>query len=445
MSTVGRFDSDNVADWVDYIQTLHAREIELSLERVREVYQVICPLGVPFKVISVAGTNGKGSTAEILSSIYRASGVRVAKFTSPHLVRFNERFNIGGKDVGDQELLKAFRLVEQARGEVPITYFEYGLLLAVALFKGAKVDVAVMEVGLGGRLDAVNILDADVAIVTSIALDHTDWLGDTLEKIAYEKAGIARSNTPCLVGLREPQTSMMEHFNNIGAVPHIIGQDFDFSKAEIDTWAYRSNDCSHSDLPLPLGQAGVQLINASLAIRAVEMLNHALPVTHAMLQEGLTSANLAGRCQVLSVSPLTVLDVSHNEASVQRLADFLSSRSIKGQMVAVCGMLKDKEVVASLSCLAELIDQWHFATINAERGATASYLADCLVAASTASGPRFDDNLESNSVSLYADIESAYNAAIETLTENDCLVVFGSFYVVGDIIKELLQQDKTSL
>lgn len=440
-------DSESVDEWVDYIQTLHAREIELSLERVRHVYQALCPQGAPFKVVSVAGTNGKGSTTEILSSIYRASGVKAGKFTSPHLVDFNERFNINGVDVSDAELIVAFRRIEKVRGDTPITYFEYGLLLAVALFSSAEVDIAIMEVGLGGRLDAVNILDADVAIITSIALDHTDWLGDTVEKIAYEKAGIARANASCIVGVREPQASMRRHFQDIGAISSVIGRDFDYSlndsslnngfqdngfqENDSQTWAYTSKSLSLNGLPLPFEQAGVQLANASLAIRAVELLKAVFPINHDELLSGLRMARLAGRCQVLSRSPLTILDVSHNEASVARLAEFLASshRQSKeeGRLVAVCGMLKDKEIVASFKCLLEQVDDWHLATINAERGAKASELSDCLTLAA--------EGFSLGSVSLYDNIESAYNSANETLTANDCLVVFGSFYVAGDIIK----------
>ncbi len=426
------FDNESVEEWVDYIQTLHAREIELSLERVRRVYQVLCPEGAPFKVVSVAGTNGKGSTTEILSSICKASGIKSGKFTSPHLVNFNERFNIDGVDVGDDELITAFRRVERARGDTPITYFEYGLLLAIALFSSAQVAVAIMEVGLGGRLDAVNVLDADVAIITSIAFDHTDWLGDTLEEIAYEKAGIARANTECLIGVREPQASMRRHLQEINAIPKVVGRDFDYSLgSDSQLWSYESQTWSLDNLPLPFGQTGVQLTNASLAIRAIESLKSAFSFNDTQVRAGIGVAHLMGRCQVMARSPLIVLDVAHNEASVARLAEFLdvshSTSKEGGRLVAVCGMLKDKEIIASLMCLVTQVDDWHLATINAERGTKAKELSDNLSIA--AQGFRL------GSVSLYDNIESAYNTAKETLTENDCLVVFGSFYVAGDIVK----------
>ena len=418
-------ESNNVADWVDYIQTLHAREIELSLERVREVFHRLCPSGVPFTVISVAGTNGKGSTTEILQSIYRSAGYKAGKFTSPHLVRFNERFNVDGVDVDDGALLAEFQAVERARGTTPITYFEYGLLLAIEVFISAKVDIAILEVGLGGRLDAVNILDADVAVITSIALDHTDWLGDTLEQIAFEKAGIARANTPCVIGLREPQVSMSQHLKSIQAIAHIVGHDFECSESA-SGWRYRSDRWELSELPAPFGQQGVQLVNASLAIRCVECLNSELMVDEAAVRAGLEHAQLAARCQILRHAPLVVLDVAHNEASVNRLANFLESLTFSGRLIVACGFLKDKEIAASLDCLAEVADEWHLASINAERGAQAEYLKACLGNVSS--------ELRSDVVNLYEDIETAYNSAFDTLTVDDCLVVFGSFYVAGDII-----------
>ena len=214
--------------WVDYIQTLHHREIELSLERVREVYLRMYPEGLPFTIISIAGTNGKGSTAELLSSIYCQAGYRVGKFTSPHLVNFNERFNLNGLPIANTPLLAAFERVEALRGEIPITFFEYGTLLAIELFASNNVDIAIMEVGLGGRLDSVNILDADVSIVTGISIDHTSWLGDTIEKIAYEKVGIARSGQPLVLGLAQPPETMLSHAIQIGAKISKVDTDFSF-------------------------------------------------------------------------------------------------------------------------------------------------------------------------------------------------------------------------
>ncbi len=435
MTIESTFDRSSVAAWMEYIQTLHAREIEMSLDRVREVFLRLCPGGFTPVVISVAGTNGKGSTCAVLASIYQLADHAVGKFTSPHLMRFNERFQINGKDVRDRALIVAFEAVESARGDTPITYFEYGLLLALALFQQHRVDVAIMEVGLGGRLDAVNILDADVSIITSIALDHTAWLGDTLEQIAFEKAGIARAGRPCLVGLRQPQDSMLQHLRKINAETQRLGREFDYLDDGGSDWAYKSDEQSYKQLPLPFSQRGVQLDNASLAIRCIQTLSARLPVDEQALRAGLANAALAGRCQILQREPTILLDVSHNEASLSRLADFVHSLTIGGRIIAVCGMLKDKEISASLAQISPLVGEWHLASIDAERGSSAAHIEHCLQGV-------FDKQetaLSDKSVFLYEDVRTAFRVARATLTADDCLVVFGSFFVAGDILGLLSQ------
>ncbi|GAA6138418.1 bifunctional tetrahydrofolate synthase/dihydrofolate synthase [Arenicella sp. 4NH20-0111] len=430
------FDSDSVEAWVDYIQTLHAREIDLSLERVDLVYRSLFPAGVPFKVISVAGTNGKGSTSELLLSLLLESGFCAAKFTSPHISHFNERFNVGGIDVADEALLSAFRLVEETRGDVAITYFEYGVLLACIIFAQANVDIAILEVGLGGRLDAVNVVDSDIAIITSISLDHTDWLGDTLEKIAFEKVGIARESAPCVVGVRKPQKSMMNHLASIKAVPNVLEQEFRGSLVETNSWEYSSEHSTVGNLPLPFGQSGVQLDNACLAIRALELLDPHLLANTESIASGIGRAALVGRCQIISEHPLIVLDVAHNEASVERLSNFLAARNIAGRIVGVCGMLKDKEIGVCFEILSDQIDVWHFAGIDAPRGASAEYLLSVL------RGSR--SLFSGGSASIHNNVTQAYKAAMVQLREDDCLVVFGSFYIAGDIIRcssDLLSAD----
>ncbi len=422
---------------------MHAREIELSLERVKSVYQTLYPDGVPYKVISIAGTNGKGSTAEMLSSIYTQSGWRVGKFTSPHLVRFNERFSINGELVSDADLIEAFERIEAARADVPITFFEYGALLAMVLFAHAQVDVAVMEVGLGGRLDAVNSLDADVAIITSIALDHTAWLGNTLDKIAFEKAGIARAKSPCVIGVAEPQDSMLAHLNAINAVPFVVNQEFSYSHDD-NSWTYElhksGNKTRYAGLPLPFAQGGVQLSNASLAITAALLLSDTLPVSQNSIEKGLAAASIAGRCQVMSEKPLVVLDVSHNEASVSRLARFLSNKLASGlnsrpssrrlaKVIGICGMLEDKEIEASLKCISGLIDDWHFVTINNDRGSSSAALAEKFEA--------LQPQNHEKKVFLHQNVKQAYLEVQKTLNDDDCVVIFGSFFVVGDIISHI--------
>ena len=423
-----------VSEWVDYIQTLHHSEIELGVERVSKVYRRLYPDGMPCKVISIAGTNGKGSTAEIIASIYHQAGYKVGKFSSPHLIDFGERYLINGANASDQGLLDAFVKIEQARADIPITYFEFGALLAVELFCTAKVDVAVMEVGLGGRLDAINMLDADVALITSISIDHTAWLGNTIEKIAYEKVGIAREASPCVVGIREPAQSIIDYCDEIKSDLQVLGKSFDYQFEEgANQWSWQSNQSSRNltQLPLPFSQSGVQLSNAAIAIQAVDLLNDTLLVSDQSIVDGIAKASILGRCQVFSQKPLTILDVAHNESSVQRLREFIDgqrrSKNMKqGHVYALCGMLKDKEVAQSLVCMAGLVDHWHLATIHNERGADAYYLQEQLNSVDTKSN---------KTISLHDSVNIAYDDVLKIVKPDDILIVFGSFFVVGDILK----------
>ena len=281
----------SVEQWVNYIQGLHAREIDLNLDRVREVYQRLVPNGVEFKVVIVAGTNGKGSTCELLASIYDSAGFTTAKYTSPHIRRFNERFNIDRQDASDSELLAAFTRVEAARGSTGLTYFEFGTLVAIMLFVEHDVDVAIMEVGLGGRLDAVNILDADIAVVTSISIDHTDWLGDSISEIAREKIAVTRSNRPCVIGISEPPEPMLEYCQDNGVPLYCLGSSFGFSEdSNSRLWRWFCDDKVINNLPLPFSQSGVQLENASVTLQVVNLMQQSLPVTQASIYKGLEHA-----------------------------------------------------------------------------------------------------------------------------------------------------------
>jgi dihydrofolate synthase/folylpolyglutamate synthase len=280
-------------------------------------------------------------------------------------------------------------------------------------------------------LDSVNILDADVAITTSVAIDHTSWLGDTIEQIAYEKAGIARTKKPYVVGLRKMPESLRAHAEKIGADLNVIGADFNFIHKETDrscSWHCSSNT-SYSNLPLPFDQAGVQLGNAAVALSAIEQLQTSLPVNESQIKSGLRSARLAGRCQIVQQKPLIIFDVSHNEASVKRLAEFVEGRApfkIGSKCIAVCGMLKDKEISVSLRQLSSQIDHWYTATIHNERGATSVEIANHL------------QSITDADVVCYDSAVQAYAAALSTLTEDDCLVVFGSFHIVGDILDSIM-------
>ncbi len=423
--------------WVAYIQSLHHREIDLSLERVREVYSRMYPQSLPYKIISLSGTNGKGSTAELLASMYRQAGFRVGKFTSPHLIHFNERFNLDGEPVNEQRLLLAFDRVEMHRANTPITFFEYCTLLAIELFASNQVDVAIMEVGLGGRLDSVNILDADVSIITSISIDHTNWLGSTIEKIAYEKVGIARKDKPLILGMTTPPTNMLAYAEEIGAKVRLIGRDFNYRYTEgSEYWEWSYSNTVFERLPLPYNQTSVQLSNCALALATIQILSTSLPVSKNNVYEGIQNANIFGRCQLISRQPDIIFDVSHNESSVAYLAQFLNTlkkaqfgnnkasdkKQRSARTVAVVGMLRDKEIAASLAQISSHIDEWYVATIHNERGATAAEISTEILLNST------------SKVAQYDRVEDAYDAAKATLTTDDCLVVFGSFHTVGDIL-----------
>lgn len=425
--SINTFDLTAVEGWVEYIQTLHAREIDLSLERTNQVYRRLLPHGIEATVIAVAGTNGKGSTAELISSCYRSAGYRVGKYTSPHLLRFNERIEINGQAVNDEDLLEAFTLVESLRETTPLTYFEFGTLVALHLMKQQKVDVAVLEVGLGGRLDAVNVVDSDVAIITSISIDHTAWLGKTLSSIAYEKAGIVRKDKPAILGTSPELPALTEACEARGAHVYQLGKHFFNDRiGDAPTWQWSDAESIVLELPLPFEQVGIQLNNAACAVQALKLLEHRHPISQDVVKTGIASAKMRGRCQIVNHNPLTILDVAHNEDSVRALARFVNAQRVKGRVRAVCGMLKDKEIGQSLSQLAPSVHDWHVASISGQRGASAQVIGDIVRDLTAASN--------NCSVLEYAHVSDAYQAALAAAHEDDCIVVFGSFYIVADIL-----------
>ncbi|MBX2848491.1 MAG: bifunctional tetrahydrofolate synthase/dihydrofolate synthase [Acidiferrobacterales bacterium] len=425
--------------WVDYIQGLHAREIELSLDRVGEVFQRLRPQGVDFKVITVAGTNGKGSTCELLASIYDAAGYATGKYSSPHIEMFNERYSINRKNVFDDDLLPIFERIEQARGSVGLTFFEFGTLIAIELFADHNVDVAIMEVGLGGRLDAVNILDADLAIITSISIDHTDWLGSSIDEIAGEKIAITRPYKPCVIGMSDPPELVINYCLENNVPVSQSGVDFQFDHLFCDLWSWSNQDQTYDELPLPFKQAGVQLQNAAAALAGIAQLHQDLSVQKDKIIVGIEKATLMARCQLVSKRPTVIVDVAHNQASVQRLADFITSLAIEGKVYSLCGMLKDKQIEQSLACLADIVDEWNFVSIDHVRGSSAQELAERF--------ERWFGSLKHSSfkhstssqpgkmqLNCHDNVENAYRQVIKKLNNDDALIVFGSFFVVSDIM-----------
>ncbi len=410
--------------WLAYLEQLHPKSIALGLDRVSQVRDRL-GLKPAFPVIVVGGTNGKGSTCAMLERIYLEAGYRVGCYTSPHLLRYNERVRLDAQEVTDEALCQAFAAIEQQRAETPLTYFEFGTLAAMWHFMRVGVDVVILEVGLGGRLDAVNCFEPACAIVTSVDLDHMDYLGNTREEIGLEKAGIYRSGVPAICGDPQPPESLKVCARNIGADIRYLGQDF-FFEQHGQGWDFTSSGRRSEALPLPALSGGFQLMNASCVLEAVQSLQAVLPVREDAMRAGLSNVRLSGRFQVLGASPLLILDVAHNPHAAQGLAENLIRRPVTGRTLAVTAMLADKDIVGVLRHLLPVIDAWYVAGIHAPRGADASVMSECL------------DRLAVNvPVYSYEDVVSAFRQACLGASENDRIVVFGSFYTVADVMHAL--------
>ena len=407
------------------METLHPREIELGLARV-EVVRDSLGLGVlPFAVIAVAGTNGKGSTVAILEHCLHAGGFRVGAYSSPHLVDYNERVRVGTEVVRDIDLCEAFARVEEARAETPLTYFEFGTLAAVDLFRLHEVDIAILEVGLGGRLDAVNAWDADVSVVTSIGIDHTEWLGPDRESIGREKAGIYRAQRCAICGDPDPPQSLIKVAEEIDAHLLCVHRDFDFERLP-EGWNWRALDKMHAGLPYPAMRGDYQLFNAASAIMALSCLAEQFPLKMADIRAGLINAVVPGRFQTLPGRPVRVLDVAHNAQAARALGHTLQSQVVPGKTIAVFGMLHDKPIIDVVRILAPQITRWHVAGLPGPRGTSTEDMRAALAAAGV-----------TDEIGLHEDIEQAYAAALAEAHDNDRVVVFGSFHTVSAILRQL--------
>jgi dihydrofolate synthase/folylpolyglutamate synthase len=372
-----------IEDWLAWQETLHPRSIDLGLERVRTVLErlnwtrPLCP------VVTVAGTKGKGSTVAILDSIYRAAGYRVGTFTSPHLRRYTERISIAGRQITPTELCAIFERIDAARGEISLTYFEFNTLAALLAFETAALDVMILEVGMGGRLDAVNVVDADVALVTSIGLDHTEWLGTDLNSIAREKAGIFRCDRLALFGSQEMPVAITEVARELGAHLLRAGQDFHFFQ-HADRWHWSMGHTNLKDLSLPGIEGSIQLENASSALAVVQLLMPRVPVSLNVISAGLRSVKLSGRFQVIAPDALPfesqvewVLDVAHNALSAEVLASHLQTRK-RLKTLAIFGVMGDKDVLGMVAALRSQVDCWLPVSLSGSRALAVSELAERL-------------------------------------------------------------------
>ncbi|MFN0315967.1 MAG: bifunctional tetrahydrofolate synthase/dihydrofolate synthase [Burkholderiales bacterium] len=399
---------------------MHPKTIELGLARVQSVWARM-GLAVPFPLITVGGTNGKGSTCAFLESMLRCAGYRVASYSSPHLLRYNERVRIQGRPVDDETLCAAFGKVEAVRGSVPLTFFEFGTLAAMQVFADAAVDVAVMEVGLGGRLDAVNLFEPSCAAVTHIGIDHVEYLGPTRESIGFEKAGIFRQGVAAICADDDPPATLTAHARATGADLKLIGRDFGCG-AQAGHWDYWSWRGQRKGLPWPALRGRVQLTNAATAMAVLDALHERLPVDMGAVRRGLVDVELAGRFQVLPGQPVVVLDVAHNPGAAQRLVENLADHGKFASTLAVLGMLKDKDIEGVVAQLAPVVDRWFLADLSGPRAATAQRLAQALAGAGA------------ERYSLHASPAEAFATAESVAQPGDRIVVSGSFYTVADVL-----------
>jgi dihydrofolate synthase / folylpolyglutamate synthase len=416
--------------WLDYIERQHPKSIDLGLERVREVAQRMGLQRPAKKVITVGGTNGKGSTVAFIEAIARAAGWGVGAYTSPHLLDYNERVRIDGIEATDAELVAAFEAVEAARRDTRLTYFEYGTLAALWLFERRELDLAILEVGLGGRLDAVNLIDADVAVITTVDLDHQEWLGSGREAIGREKAGIARAGKPLVLGDDDPPSSVLGHAYAIGASAIRAGCDFFFDGGAGGEWRWREIDVSLV-LPMPSLAAPVQLRNAATAIAALRALRK--PIARAAYARGVADARLAGRLQRIDDHGVEiVIDVAHNPQAARELAASLRNVPTRGRTLAVFAALGDKDIAGVIAAMAEHVDGWFLAGLReaGPRGLGVDAFAQRLEGSVAAGGRRF------------ADVGEALRAARAQAQAGDRILVFGSFHTAAAAMKALRSQSE---
>ena len=430
---------NSLTDWLLHLERLHPQGqagIELGLERVLRVKRVLqqkstCP------VVIVGGTNGKGSVCAYLEAVYSFAGYRVGCYTSPHLLEYNERIRVDRRSVDDDSLCRAFARVEAAReaaGNTALTYFEFGTLAAWEVFSAAGVDIIILEVGLGGRLDAVNVYEPDCSVVTGIALDHTDWLGPDRESIGFEKAGIFRQGRPAVCADPEPPDSLIRHAQDLGSDLRLLGRDFGYF-GDRSQWTFWCRESDADGMPLIQRRGGLanpglrgscQLRNASAVLTVVRILDSRLHVPMQAVRRGLLEVELPGRFQVLPGRPARVLDVAHNPQAVAGLAENLGEMGFYGKTMAIVGMLADKDISGSLSQLCGKVDHWLPVSLEVPRGASAERIAQVL-----------EEVRVGGEVDCFPSVREAYAFAVKQAGENDRILIFGSFHTVADAIRAM--------
>lgn len=467
MSPVPPASGATLASWLAYLETLHPKTMDLGLDRIRQIAGRL-DLSPGCITITVGGTNGKGSTCAMLESILLTAGYKVGLYTSPHLISFNERIRINGEPAGDADIIAQFERIEAVRNGTSLTYFEMATLAALLLFRAAGLDAVILEVGLGGRLDAVNIVDTDCAILTSIDLDHTEWLGNTREEIGLEKAHIFRPGKPAICADPVPPETVISHAREIGADLWLFGTDFNYS-GDRQQWAYGGRGQRRNALAYPALRGANQLINASAALAALEALRPKLVVTQQEVRQGLMHVSLPARMQILPGLPATILDVAHNPHAAAALGQNLDSMGHYPHTYAVVGMLHDKNISETLARLTRRVDRWLCASIGGPRGTTGAELAEIVrgLAGDTAApdpfmaqtaevsrkdrkpgvraAPRPAVARRDVQVTAFDSPEQAFAEARRLATDNDRILVFGSFATVGPILQVLRQEGRDVL
>ncbi|KAF3998281.1 bifunctional tetrahydrofolate synthase/dihydrofolate synthase [Glaciimonas immobilis] len=417
-------------NWLALLESRHFKTIDMGVDRVQLVKQ---RLGLQFAcpVIMVAGTNGKGSTCAMLESMLLRAGYKVGLYIKPHFLKFNERAQVNGVSATDEELIASFEAVEAQRGDISLTYFEFTTLAIMHLLASANLEVVILEVGLGGRLDAVNVIDADIAIVTSIDIDHTDYLGDTREKIGFEKAGIFRAGKTAICSDPVPPQSLIDHANAIGADLWLLGRDFNYT-GDKQQWNYGGRSQRRNSLGYPSLRGANQLLNASAALAALEALRFQLPVSAQEVRTGLVTVELPARFQVMPGQPLVVLDVAHNPHAAATLGQNLDNMGFHPYTFGIFGAMQDKDIHGILTQLKGRIDHWCVTDLPLPRAATAEQLKQQLqevgVVAQEAAGAE-------STIQMFPNPAQAYANALSRAGENDRIVVFGSFVTVAGVMK----------
>ena len=421
--------SRTLSEWLEWQEQLHLSSIDLGLDRVSKVASRLQLDTLAMPVITVAGTNGKGSSVAMLNSIYQQAGYRTGCYTSPHLVSYNERITLSGTMAEDEDICEAFEAIDQARQSISLTYFEFGTLAAAYLFKKYNVDVAIFEVGLGGRLDAVNLWDADLALISNIDIDHIDWLGDDREQIGVEKAGIMRQGKTVVCGDTQPTRSIASEAQRIGAQLLQQGKDFTWQHSTQDqSWLYCTK-VQKTLLPLPSLQGTFQLNNAAMVITAVQSFQNTLAVSWDAIKAGLQRAHIAGRLQTFGHCPEYLVDVAHNPQSAQALAEHLKANPVQGKTVALFSALADKDLSGILQPLCETFDAWHVVPLEGPRAQAPSHIQQTLIASKV-----------TGDITSHETFEPVIKMLQNTLNCEDRVVAFGSFLVVS----RFMQGFKTS-